>query len=58
MLYILQLELFFESRASTSFTTPAILILPSYASIKPQKHKYRSLAIFYSCEPKTSQKLV
>ena len=48
----------FESRASTSFTTPAIYSFISYASIKPQKQEDNFFAIFCSWVPKISKKWV
>jgi hypothetical protein len=48
----------FESRASTSFTTPAIYSFVSYAVIKMSTQEYNYFAVFCSCVLKTYKKLV
>jgi len=46
----------FESRASTSFTTPAICSYLPYASSLLQKPEDNHFNIFWFCVPKMSKK--
>jgi hypothetical protein len=48
----------FESRASTSFTTPAIYSFVSYAVIKMSTQEDNYFAVLFFCVLKTCKKLV